>query len=522
MKMTASEEQMLVRRTLAGSAPARTRLIEDQTALVATLAKRYLTAGVELEELKAVGDAALVAELERLADYDPDRGRLATWLRPSIAGAIRKAAARETRSRGVLKSLPRSDEGEGKDEPEHGRLDPNLAELLGDEDDDAELARPGADSSRDPYLRGDRFLDVKEALLVRLQQKNALATIHEPTWLKMTRSPAEVAVLKQVRDGVEGSMAHLEQEYSNFAPAPRLTRSPRAMEQRDSRSDALARITRHAARAGSLPERAQWAALGVPDAVSAVAHFRRWVLGGEPSQLWPDPVELLLAAEHWVEDQAKREPDPDPTRILAYGDGKLRAIARGGKLDTLKYCARELTQQFGWPEEHAVRFIIIGYAPSSAKLSGGVRLGGPYRALDRVLMDIDPRTSPAEVARLYGRWRKTLALLRGGPAYPGRDRPMKDRTLALAVFVEERWQPGMPWSDLLAVWNEEHPDWRFPDESQDPGGNNFANHARQAWSRLSEANWPAEFTATPAAAQAAPNAGPTAGTHKDEPKEPPS
>ena len=431
-------------------------------------------------------------KLDRLADYHPAEARLSTWLRPSIEGAVREAAGREAQSRGVLERPRQNGEGEPESELERqGELDRNLAEFVGDEADAQVLTPRVADSPRDPYLQADRFPDVREALLVFLRKDDPQATIHEGTWQKMTRSPTLVSLLEQVRAGVT-PVARLAQEYRNLVPAPRVARESRVFELRDARSNALAKITQRAATAGSLPERAQWAALGLPDAIIAVAHFRRWVLGGGPCELWPDPVERLLAAEHWVEDQAKREPDPDPTHILAYGEGKLRAIARGGALDTLKHYAQELMRDFGWREEHAVRFIITGYAPNAAKLSGSVNVGRLYGAHARVVMDIDPRTSPAEVARLYNRWRKALTLMRGAGAYPDRDRKMEEHTLALAVFVEEHWRPTGSWCKLRASWNGSHPTWSFPDGQQDPAANNFANHARQAWSRLSGARWPAE------------------------------
>ncbi len=502
MKMTASEERALVRRTLTGDTPARARLVGAQQGLVAALARRHASRVVELEELESAGREALMTTLERLADYDPALGRLATWLGPSIEGAILKAAAREERSRRALESLRQSDKGESESALDRrGGLDPGLAELLGDEVDRVDLAPPGPASSRDPYLQADRYPDAKQALLIVLRQDDPLATVHGPTWLKLTRSPALAAVLEQVRNGVEDSVARLAQEYQNLAPAAQTKRVSRTFLQRDARSDALARISRHAALSGSLPERAQWAALGAPETVSAVGQFRHLVLGGEPAELWPESGLRFLAAEHWVEEQAKREADPDPEYILTYGEGKRRAIARGEALDDLKRCAGTLVRDYGWREEHAVRFIITDFAQNAPKLRGGVHSGGLYGAQARVVMDIDPRTSPAEVARLYEKWRASLALMGGEGAYPDRDRSMKERTLALAVFIEEHWHPERGWCDLRAEWNEDHPAWCFPDGAQDPGANNFANHARQAWSRLSGARWPAAASAALTAAR---------------------
>jgi hypothetical protein len=490
MKLSASQEGRLVRLARDGDLKARDRLADEFKGLVQGVARSHSHAPGDREELESAGAEALVARLAKLADYDSNQGRLSTWLTPTIEGAIGKAAAYEARNRSVLESRRLDDEGEPQSEIErYAKPDTNFAALLDENDDDEELARPGADSARDPYLRTDRFPDIKEALLAFLRKDDPQAAVHEGTWDKMTRSPALVSLLRRVHSG-EAHVARLAQEYRNLAPVLPSARAPRIFTQRDGRSDALAGITRRAAVAGSLPERAQLAALGVSDAVSAVAHFRRWVLGGEPRELWPDLAERLLAARAWVEEQAKRESAPDPEHILAYGDGKLRAIARGGALDTLKQCACQLVHDWGWSEEQAVRFILTGFAENVPKLRGAVRAGGLYGTHARIVMDIDPRTSPTEVASLYAKWRAALALMLGVRAYPDRDRPMKERTLALAVFVEENWQPGGSWRDLLASWNESHPAGRFPDGMQDPGANNFANHARQAWSRLSGTSWP--------------------------------
>ncbi len=490
MKLSASQEGRLVRLARDGDLKARDRLADEFKGLVQGVARSHSHAPGDREELESAGAEALVAKLAKLADYDSNQGRLSTWLTPTIEGAIGKAAAHEARNRSVLESRRLDDEGEPQSEIErYAKPDTNFAALLDENDDDEELARPGADSARDPYLRTDRFPDIKEALLAFLRRDDPQAAIHDGTWDKMTHSPTLVSLLRQVRSD-EARVASLAQEYRNLAPVLPSARAPRIFTQRDRRSDALARITHRAAAAGSLPERAQWAGLDVCEAESAVAHFRRWVLGGEPSKLWPDPVKRWLAAEQWVAEQAEREPAPDPEHILAYGDGKLRAIARGGALDTLKQCACQLVHDWGWSEEQAVRFILTGFAENVPKLRGAVRAGGLYGTHARIVMDIDPRTSPTEVASLYAKWRAALALMLGVRAYPDRDRPMKERTLALAVFVEENWQPGGSWRDLLASWNESHPAGRFPDGMQDPGANNFANHARQAWSRLSGTSWP--------------------------------
>ena len=239
---------------------------------------------------------------------------------------------------------------------------------------------------------------------------------------------------------------------------------------------------------GSLSERAQWASAGGQGALSAVEHFRLWQLGGQPIDLWPDPIVRLLAAERWVEERARREGAPDPELILCYGE-KMRAIARGGTLAALKDCASHLVHEYGWPEGQAVRFVITGVSETISKVRGRLITGVEFSAAGRVVMDVDPRTSDAEVVRLYQRWRRSLGLLQGR-TFPERDREMNQRTLDLAVFIEENWSPGAAWSELLELWNRQNPHNQFRGIGADPGAHNFSNHARHAWKLVTGEPWP--------------------------------
>ena len=382
--------------------------------------------------------------------------------------------------------------------PDAGAVSAEILDIFGEEasptdsSDHWALDAPGATSARDSYYRQDRFEDVKAKFAARMREGDPTLDVHEPTWQQMTRTPKLKTLLEEVRQGT-ASLADLEQNYRSLAPDGRAHQAttPREFTRDDKRSQALTQIVRHTAERGSLSERAQWAALGVVNAVTAVQHFREWVLGGQPADLWPDLRVRVLATERWVEEQAQHEPSPDPDYILHYGDGKMRAVAWGGALGALKRCAMELERDFGWREDQAVRFIVTGFMQATPKLTGRMQLGGVYRATARIVMDIDPRTSPDEVCRLYDRWRQTLALpgLLRGYSYPDRDRAMDDKHLALAVFVAENWRPDVEWSELHRMWNEQHPAWLFSDDVKDPD-RNFANHARQAWSLVTGENWP--------------------------------
>ena len=168
----------------------------------------------------------------------------------------------------------------------------------------------------------------------------------------------------------------------------------------------------------------------------------------------------------WLEAEAKRVRD-DPTselpddsaegaRLISYrtpGDGRLQRLRiRGdGVLAGLSTIATGLHGHFdAWTFEDAVSFILSGAVPPLAKVRAKTRASHLYPAASRIALDIDPRCGPREVSDYYGRLRVRYVA--------PRDRPMSAKNLALAVFVECNWHPGVSWAKLLAAWNEAHPE----------------------------------------------------------------
>lgn len=534
--LSEDEERRLVAGAKRGDRGARDRLLREFEPLVLASAAQHMDSQrLRFDDLAQEGRVALLKRLNELNTYDPERGRLSTWLKPAVKGAIKSVVAAEAKEPKLPGKVSKESETEiappvlsdatDKDE-ETGECD-DTATCVGAEGDDDdtskdedageheeatasyeidesgfggfsrgpwERSRQGPSSARDRYLQDDRFVDVKEGFVDFKREIDPAWRLREATWETMTRSPRLKSLLQEVRDQ-RANFAQLEQEYDILAPPDRDHRATteREFTLHDERSKTLARMVCHAVEEGSVPERAQWAALGVADAVTAVRHFREWYLGGRPTDLWPETATRLFATDQWVEQQAQREPAPDPEFILFYGDGKMRAIARSGTLAALKECASQLVRQFGWREDQAVRFIVSGFAETTPKLRGRIEGGGAYRATARVVMDIDPRTSPDEVLQQYDRWRRTLGSLQGGQAYAGHDRSAKERTLGLAVYIEENWRCDMEWKELEKLWNEQHPSWRFPDDVRDPT-DNFANHARQAWTLMTGESWPKDYT----------------------------
>ena len=224
-----------------------------------------------------------------------------------------------------------------------------------------------------------------------------------------------------------------------------------------------------------------------------VARFRREVLGGR-----------LLArgeVEEWVDRQAERDgpptrwlvaplpPDVQPQagepltlalqacrvqvetlRYVVPDDPWVRArpVAAEGVLGRLERLSRRLADRYGWHPAQATVFVLTGAVP----LVDAVRVAwrrGAVPALDRIVLDLDPVLTPAEVAVRY-RQARAQAL---GKALV---RPQSEKHLALAVFAVEH--PDGTLRERMAAWNRAHPQWRYSHAT------NFGRDLRAAVRRL--------------------------------------
>ena len=84
-----NEEQIgLIRRAQSGDAEARARLVEENTGLIWSIARRYFGRGVEPDDLYQLG---CVGFLKAIEGFDTDYGtRFSTYAVPKISGEIRR------------------------------------------------------------------------------------------------------------------------------------------------------------------------------------------------------------------------------------------------------------------------------------------------------------------------------------------------------------------------------------------------------------------------------------------------
>lgn len=147
-------------------------------------------------------------------------------------------------------------------------------------------------------------------------------------------------------------------------------------------------------------------------------------------------------------------------------------IRPGGTLWRLKSIAVMLSQHYSWKEWDAVFFVLTGIPPDypKAHISLTWRRGQP-----RIVMDLDPRLSRTDVARLYAEARSSV--------WKGTDRPLEEKTRRLAVFLHENFDDKKTWRELTALWNRKHPEWSYEREQH------FARDAVAAWQRVTGLPW---------------------------------
>ena len=179
-------------------------------------------------------------------------------------------------------------------------------------------------------------------------------------------------------------------------------------------------------------------------------------------------------------------------RMLEYalpGERSQQIQIRGdGVLAELKRLASDelggVGHRIPWREADVVAFILSGWIPSLPKARFKVLTLGYFTGQSRLTIDVDPRLSPKDVAQVYNRLRKRRA--------KGRDRPMDEKHLALAVFAEKTRRNRVPWSQLRQRWNDENPQWTFSVD-EDRYAKRFALECRTAWSRVTGERWGTRF-----------------------------
>lgn len=123
-----------------------------------------------------------------------------------------------------------------------------------------------------------------------------------------------------------------------------------------------------------------------------------------------------------------------------FGLWKTDKLKPQGKIDSLLRLARHLAFLTGWPGKEAADFILMGTIPDwSGWKASGQQGNSPLAYTSRLFLEIDPRLSPAQVAKIYQSLTKKKVLP------PCSRKKLKSSTLALVDSVLNT--PRMRWED---------------------------------------------------------------------------
>ena len=138
----------------------------------------------------------------------------------------------------------------------------------------------------------------------------------------------------------------------------------------------------------------------------------------------------------------------------------------------LAQAVQKLSQgPYYWPASQAVGFVLTGHEPEPPLMKARVAYSAtPPFAPQRIVLDLDPRVHPQDVARWFAKHRTTSF---GNPYH--RPKTVGEKAAELAVFVAQV-NDGRTWAEALAEWHRHHRKWRF-DHRSDPV-RAFAHHAR--------------------------------------------
>lgn len=168
------------------------------------------------------------------------------------------------------------------------------------------------------------------------------------------------------------------------------------------------------------------------------------------------------------------------SRTIAYalpGDAAVRRrfANTNGVVDQLSRLGESLASSFGWQPVQGTVFILAGVTPLIASVRVGVpafkvRHGFDLSWARRITLDIDPAATSDEVLAAFEQARTEYRRA-------GRRRRMSAKHLRLAAFTGAE-HADRPWAERHRLWNEEFPDWAYPEQS------NFRRDAAQAQHRL--------------------------------------
>ena len=188
-----------------------------------------------------------------------------------------------------------------------------------------------------------------------------------------------------------------------------------------------------------------------------ILRFRERVLGrGTPMSA--EEAEAYLDLPEAIQPRRTGGSRSGPIELLQYQNRHVFHdihIWTGSPLDDLRKLAASLAQSYPWEPAQAAAFVLEGLIPLATPFTLHFpqtwHSTRPRRA--KVVMEVELWMPAAAVLRAYRDLQRKVL--------PGYNRQLSRRSIALVTFVL-RNRPAT-WQMLLDRWNNEHPNWRFPD-----------------------------------------------------------
>ena len=194
-----------------------------------------------------------------------------------------------------------------------------------------------------------------------------------------------------------------------------------------------------------------------------VMAFRREVLGNR--LLTP----RMLSS--WVSGQSSTG---GSSRLLAYRVPTSEwtqyvAASTGSDLDRLRATSERVAKFTGWAPAHATVFVLTGMVDPASAIQATARYEPRMSVRSRIVLTVDPSSTPAEVADAYRRFRRSNF---------GRVRRLSTKHTALAKFVIEH--SDLSARDQLVAWNASRRQGKYREVSA------FTRAAEHAVRRLTD------------------------------------
>jgi hypothetical protein len=188
-------------------------------------------------------------------------------------------------------------------------------------------------------------------------------------------------------------------------------------------------------------------------------------------------------------------PTPDLGKFaeLWYRDSRairVVSVPPGSLLGEVAKVAATLSDHYRWNLWDATCWVVAGGDPPIPwvfRWKPELRRGAAGDTTTRLVIEVDPTLTPAEVTAAYGRARS--AIFRGA-----RLRPLDEKAQALVQFALDHGSGDgePPWEDWRRLWNAGFggPTGTYSGEDHGPGSKwRFRRDLRSAWRRFTRVGW---------------------------------